>query len=717
MKKHTPYRMREIFKTFQVPTFTLPVLVRGLRCLLCLMFFLHLALPCASLAGDLWLPAVLSDHAVLQRGAATPIWGKATAGAEVSVTLGDVTTPTTADEQGNWKIELDLTKIGPGPFRMTVNSGSSEVALEDVVVGEVWLASGQSNMVRVLGATLGAAEEIAKSANASLRWFSVKYASADHPMQELQGQWRVTSPENSSGFSAVAYYFGKTLQNALDVPVGVIISAVGSALVETWTSRESLETVPELAAAAAKVRQQTVDYPRAKATYQSALRNWLEQAERADRREMTPERLLSDESLVWETLDMPHTPSDRSQPGAVWLRTTVAFPADQAGKTTFLELGSVHGFDEIYWNGQKIAETATDEALSMIRPYSVVRVPSGVVREGENDLAIRLYLPVATPFIEVAGEQLRLRNGIPLAGKWRQHREYSLPALKESEAAAEPVRPLPPPSPARNYSQLFNAMIHPLVPYRLAGVIWYQGESNATRADGYRTAFPLLINDWRKLWNQDDLPFYWVQLTAHYAKLSEPQSDSTWAALREAQTMTLALPFTGQAVTLDLGEAEDIHPTEKAPVGQRLAALALAKTYGHPVPYQGPVFESAHFGDGKAVLSFSDTAGGLVARPLSDQHALSKIPPKYAQLVRNSPDSELEGFELAGEDGVWYWADAQIDGVQVVVSSPRVPSPLAVRYAWANNPTANLWGKNELPAGPFRTQISPTHAPGSTPTR
>ncbi len=712
MKKCINYRMREILKTFQMPAFTLPVLVRGLRRPLCLVFFLHLAFPSAALAGELSLPAVLSDHAVLQRGPATPVWGKAAAGAGVIVALGDVETTTTADAQGNWRVELDLTKTGPGPFRMAVNSGSSEVTLEDVVVGEVWLASGQSNMVRTLGKTLGADEEIPKSANASLRRFSVVAASADHPMQELQGEWMVASPETSSGFSAVAYYFGKTIQKTLDVPVGVIISAVGSTVVETWTSRESLETVPVLAAAAEKVRQQTADYPGAKATYQQALREWLKQTGRTDRREVTPERLLADESLVWETLEMPHTPSDHAQPGAVWLRTTVVIPPDQAAKTTFLPLGIVHGFDEVYWNGQKIGATATDEALRMIRRDSFVRVPREVVREGANDLAIRLYLPVATPFLEVAEDQFRLRNGIPLAGKWRQHWEYSLPALKESEAAAEPVRPRPPPSPAKNYSQMYNAMIHPLVPYGLAGVIWYQGEANTNRAAEYRTAFPLLINDWRKLWKRDDLPFYWVQLTAFFAKPSAPQTDSTWAALREAQTMTLALPFTGQAVTLDLGEAEDIHPTEKAPVGQRLAAIALAKTYGHPVPYQGPVFESARFVDGKAILSFSDTTGGLAAKALPEKHALSKIPLKYEPLVRNSPDSELEGFELAGEDGVWYWADARIDGSQVVVSSPGVPSPLAVRYAWADNPTANLWGKNDLPAGPFRTEITTMSAPG-----
>ena len=695
------------------PNFPFPL--RFLRAALCVLFFLQISFPTTSLAGELSLPAIFSDHAVLQRGHDIPIWGKAAAGAEVVVSLGDARTTAKADGQGKWMAKLDLSKAGLGPLRMVVRSGSDEVAVEDVLVGEVWLASGQSNMVRTLGKSLGADEEIPKSANPSLRGFLVSAADADQPKEDLKGEWMVASPETSGRFSAVAYHFGKTIQETMKVPVGLIISAVGSTTVETWTSRESLDTVPTLAAAAEKVRQHAAGYPEAKAAYQPALKNWLEQTGRADRRKAAPEQLLAGESIVWETLEMPHTPSDHAQPGAVWLRTTVEVPAEQAGKTTFLQLGRVHGFDEIYWNGQKISATATDAALPMIRRDSFATVPREVVRAGSNDLAIRLYFPTATPFIEVARDQFRLRNGIPLAGKWRQHREYTLPALSESEVASEPSRPQPPPSPAKSYSKYFNAMMHPLVPYGLAGVIWYQGEANATRGEDYRTAFPLLIKDWRKLWNRNDLPFYWVQLPGHYAKPTKPQSDSDWAALREAQTMTLALPSTGQAVTLDLGEAEDIHPTEKAPVGRRLAAVALAKTYAQAVPFQGPVFESARFEKAKAVLSFSDIAGGLFAQVIPEKHALSKIPPRYAPLVRNSPNSELEGFELAGEDGVWHWADARINGSQVVVSSAAVPLPRAVRYAWADNPTANLWGKNGFPAGPFRTEASFTSAPSPTP--
>lgn len=705
-------RMRRILAMFH--TLPFPSRARSLRRAPWLALLIHLAFGAMTWGGELWLPAVLSDHAVLQRGPSTPVWGKAVPGAEVHMAFADLAATVQADGQGAWKAELDLSSTGPGPFSLTIRSGSDEVVLQDILVGEVWLASGQSNMVRTLGRTLGAEAEIPKSGNAMLRRFSVASASADQPLPDLKGNWMVTSPDNSGGFSAVAYYFGKTIQEALGVPVGIIIAAMGSSVVETWTSRESLDTVPELAAAAERVRQQTADYPGEKAAYQQALQEWLDQTGRADLREETPERLLNDESVAWEKVTIPNTPSERAKPGAIWLRRAVEVPAEKAGLTTFLELGILHGFEEVYWNGEKIGATPTDEALPMIRRGSVTRVPREVVREGVNDLAIRLYFPTATPFIEVAPDRFRLRNGILLAGDWEMHREYTLPAPTESEAAGEPVRPRPPPSPARNYSQLFNSMIHPLAPYGLAGVIWYQGESNTQAADLYRTAFPLLINDWRKWWNRDDLPFYWVQLTGYYAKTVEPQTDSRWAALREAQTMTLALPYTGQAVTLDLGEAEDIHPSEKAPVGHRLAAIALAKTYGRQVPHQGPVFESAHFADGKAVLSFSDTAGGLLAQPVPEKHALSKIPPKFVPLVRNSPNSELEGFELAGEDGVWYWADARIEGSRVVVTAAAVSSPRAVRYAWADNPTGNLWGKNGSPAGPFRTELPVTKA--ATPT-
>jgi sialate O-acetylesterase len=254
-------------------------------------------------------------------------------------------------------------------------------------------------------------------------------------------------------------------------------------------------------------------------------------------------------------------------------------------------------------------------------------------------------------------------------------------------------------------------MIAPLVPYGLAGVIWYQGENNAPRALQYHDTFPGLIADWRRLWQREDLPFFWCQLSAHKKKLAGP-AESAWAELREAQTKTLAVAHTGQAVTIDVGEAGDIHPRNKQTPGRRLADAALAKVYGKDRPTSGPSLAGVTLGGGKAVVEFDNTGGGLVAKPVPATHPITTIPPKSEPLVRNAPNSHLEGFALCGADGAWKWADAVIDGETVVVWNPQISEPVAVRYAWADNPTVNLFGKNGLPAVPFRTDNFPLSTAG-----
>jgi sialate O-acetylesterase len=249
-------------------------------------------------------------------------------------------------------------------------------------------------------------------------------------------------------------------------------------------------------------------------------------------------------------------------------------------------------------------------------------------------------------------------------------------------------------------------MVAPLIPYAISGVIWYQGESNIGRAWQYRTAFPLLIKDWRRQWGQGDFPFYFCQLANFKEKQAEP-GESVWAELREAQSATLALPRTGQAVLIDIGESRDIHPRNKKPAGERLAALALANNYEQAIPFSGPVYESSQFADGKAVLHFKHTDGGLVARPLPDTFDVETKIKETAPLIRNSPESELEGFAICGEDKKWGWARAMIDGDTVIVWSEKIPSPVAVRYAWADNPTGNLYNGAGLPASPFRTDDFP----------
>lgn len=493
------------------------------------------------LFAEVKLPSIISDHMVLEKTGKVPIWGKAAPGEEVQVALNGVSAKAKTGSDGKWMATLDLSKSGSGPFEMTVE-GSNKLTVKDVLVGEVWLASGQSNMAFLLDATVDAESEIAASANPLLRQFRVERTEAFAPAEDCKGEWTVAGPETAGKFSAVGYFFGKNLQKELGVPVGIINSSVGGTPCEAWTSPQAIDTVPHL-----------------KEARELALKE----------------------------------------------------AAAAAAKTTS---------------------------------------PAGA-----------------------KGKQPRRQNG---ANK-------------------------------KNPSLLFNGMINPIIPYAIRGAIWYQGEANAVRAWQYRTAFPLMINDWRAQWKQGDFPFYFCQL-ANFDKNKLPElADSPWAELREAQAQALKLPNTGMAVLIDLGESGDIHPRNKKPVGERLAKIAFANQYGKKVPFSGPVFESMKIEGSKARVAFSHIEGGLVAKALPATVNVKTKTGETAPLVRKSPNSELEGFAICGADNKWVWADAKIDGDSVVVWSDKVSEPVAVRYAWSENPVCNLFNKADLPAVPFRTDDLP----------
>jgi sialate O-acetylesterase len=474
----------------------------------------------AGLRADVRLPAIFSDHMVLQKSGKVPLWGRADPGEEVTVTFIGQTVRTTAGADGKWMATLDLSDSAPGPFELTIQ-GKNKLTIRDVVVGEVWVASGQSNMTWMLMDTAGGEAEASASENPRLRQFLVERNPSPQPVEDVAGRWVSASPATSGGFSAAGYYFGKRLQRELQVPVGLIHSSVGGTPAEAWISIGAIESVPELKATSARL-----------------------------------------------------------------------------------------------WTGRQKAD------------------------------------------------------------------------------------------PKKVASHLFNGMVAPLIPYAIRGVIWYQGEHNTGRAWQYRTTFPLLITDWRNRWGQGDFPFYFCQLANHRWKNPEPV-ESAWAELREAQSATLALPNTGQAVLIDTGEAHDIHPRNKKDAGERLAAIALAKTYGRAVPHAGPACKSVRFEGGKAILDFQQTEGGLIARPVPETFDLKTKTGATAPLIRNSPNSELEGFAICGEDRKWVWARAMIKGDTVVVWAEDVPEPVAVRYGWADNPTCNLYNAAGFPASPFRTDDFP----------
>lgn len=550
--------------------------------------------------------------------------------------------------------------------------------------------------------TSGAPEEIARSANPNLRQFLEKKNAAPESAETAEGEWVVASPESTGSFSAVGYYFAKRLQGELNSPVGIINSSWGGTPSEAWTSQLSIASVPELHESGLLKRKSLADHPAQKADYVEKMRQWLKAHSREDRPTSDVTAFagpdLSREGWVPVKLPGEVRGNGIAENGAVWLRKEIeATP----GSPLNLAL-PIDGFDSVYWNGKLLQQTTWESypGHGGVRRGGPLNIPADDVKPGKNILAIRLYQP-AGPAKFTADPKAGTQS---LGGEWLARTEFELPAVPSDNPC--PIPPKNPPRPQDIASFLYDGMIHPIIPYGIRGVIWYQGESNAGRAMQYRTAFPLLIQDWRKQWNRGDIPFYFCQLAGYMAKKPEP-GDSAWAELREAQSLTLALPKTGQAILIDIGESGDIHPQNKKDVGERLALIALANDYGKKIAFSGPVFATMKIEGGKAVLSFRHADGGLVAAPLPETFDVRKAANEKAPLVRNSPESQLEGFAICGADKVWHWADARIDGDKVIVSSPKVSEPLAVRYAWADNPTGNLTNQEGLPAGPFRTDDFP----------
>ena len=657
-------------------------------------------LPLGSALADVTLPTIFSEHMVLEKTAKVPVWGKADPGEKITVTLADQTASATAGEDGKWTLNLDLKDSGPGPFEMTVK-GKNEIKIADVVVGEVWVASGQSNMEWAVKNTTDAEAEIAKSANPMLRQFLVKKNAIPAPTDQMEGSWVIAGPGTTPGFTAVGYFFGKSLQKELNVPVGLINTSWGGTPSEAWTSTEALNTVPALKDSTERLLKDASTYSQRLKDYVEKLTAWLKANGRDDKKSDPAAFAGLDASKDgWTAVNLPGAITGPGLPnnGVVWLRRDIEFKT-KPQEDLKLTFGGIDGFEAFYRNGQLIKELPYDNILSAgaRRTYTV---PASAIKVGNNVAALRIFSPIVPAAVKSLPAQFDGQTS-----KWMAKAEQTFPALA-ANAEAAPTAPGNLPTPQNTSSYLFNGMINPVIPYAIKGAIWYQGESNAGRAFQYRTAFPLMITDWRTRWQQGDFPFYFVQLANYQVKESKP-AESGWAELREAQSLTLKLPNTGQAVIIDIGESGDIHPRNKKDVGERLAKIALARDYGKDLVYSGPVYQSMKVEDGKVRLTFDHLGGGLVAHPVPEKYDVNSGKKQTAPLVRNSPNSELEGFSICGEDKQWVWADAKIDGDSVVVWSDKVPKPVAVRYGWANNPNTNLYNKAGLPTSPFRTDDFP----------
>ncbi len=505
--------------------------------------FWHLGPLTAVCDGDIALPSILSDHMVLQQGQKLPIWGWGDPGEHVSVSFGSQEAKTVTGPDGTWKVMLDPLGASDQPQTMSV-MGKTKVDVHDVLVGEVWLCSGQSNMEWPLREARNADLALAAADDPMIRHTTVRNMGLQKPNHDYYGGWQLCTPESIGDFSAVGYFFGRNLRRTLHVPIGLIDNAWGGSACEAWVRRDLLAADPE---------------------YDLLLKSWTQ-----------------------------------SEANALWAASYAAYEQQ---------------YDK--WMQAQMAAKKTQQ--------TVPELPRG---DFENRL---------------------LTNGRP--------------------------------------GNLYNGRLAPVMPFGIRGAIWYQGETNASRAYQYRKLFPLMIQNWRDDWGQGDFPFYWVQLADFQDENSEP-SESEWAELREAQTRTLitARPHAGQAVIIDLGEANDIHPRNKEEVANRLSRWALANEYDQDLVFRSPEFQDVTFAGGKAIVKCAHAGSGL----------------------RTVDESEVKGFSIAGNDQRWMWATVRIiDPTTIEVSSADVPQPAAVRYAWSDNPICNVYSKEGLPLTPFRTDDWP----------
>ncbi len=626
------------------------------------------------------LPSFFTSNMVLQQKASLTLSGTGDPNTTITLRTGwskqEFTTQT--DHKGTWKLSIKTPKAG-GPYSISI-ADNEETRLDNIMIGEVWFCSGQSNMempVAGWGKVKNYEQEIQNANHPDIRFFQVKKATSLHPLQNVtpnMGGWVECSPSTVPEFSSLAYFYARELQNKLNVPVGVIDCTWGGTPAEAWTSMEALAQVMGFEATARQMIASNGNDNIMLNSYNQEIEKWKNKVYETDNGYTNGIPAWTGDSLNdsnWSTMSLPSYWESNVLPnfdGIVWFRKTINVPANWNGKELELSLGIIDDEDIVFWNGKQIAQGS---GYNQPRHY---RVPAELVKQGNNILTIRVFDTGGEGGIAGNPDQLYLKNGnssLPIDGMWKYRIGCSIKKL--------------PPSPANPMSSsypsvLFNAMVNPWAGFPVKGVIWYQGEANVGRATQYESLFQTLIADWRHHFQNADMPFYFVQL-ANYLQRKEVQSDSPWAALREAQAKALNMANTGMVVNIDLGEANDIHPKNKQEVARRLAAVALADTYGKKVESQAPTFNHYEVKGQNVELYFDQQSSKNTLRPNTD----------------------LKGFIVAGPDHVFYPAKAWTDGKTVTVTCEKVAYPIAVRYGWADNPECTLYSNGGLPVAPFRT--------------
>jgi len=623
------------------------------------------------LLAQVRLPRLVSDSMVLQRDRPIAIWGWASPQEEVTVEFNNRKYTTRADASKRWRLSLPPMKAG-GPYTMQIQA-SNQIILKDILIGDVWLCSGQSNMEMAMDHLEEKyADVIAHCENSNIRQFTVstkKYSFT--PLDDVEGRWISADAQSVLRFSATAYFFARSLYQKYKIPVGLIHSSWGSTPIEAWISEEGLHHFPDYVATANSYKDpQLVQSVLQKNNKNSA--SWFREAKLKDEGLAVGLQPWTHTAIdtTWGRMKIPGYWEDQGKTGlhgVVWFKKEINLSSADTGRDGLLELGTINDIDTTYFNGVQVG---TNQSSYSARRYAV---PASIIKAGANTITVRIVSKAGKGGF-VPGKIYCLRTAgstIELAGEWKYKIGVSMPAMPAITALWN--------QPA----SMFNGMIAPLIPYTLKGVVWYQGESNTGRPLEYGMLLKDMIDDWRARWGVHDLPFLIVQLPNYMPPPREPAA-SNWSLLRESQAkVASSLPACGLAVTIDAGEANDIHPLNKSIVGERLSLVARKVAYDEKqLVYSGPIYEAMRVDGNKIILSFSEIGSGLIA--------------KYGDTLRQ--------FAIAGEDKKFLWAHARIEGNTVVVWREGVSRPVAVRYAWADNPeSCNLYNKEGLPARPFRT--------------
>lgn len=622
--------------------------------------------------GQVRLPKLIGDGMVLQRDEEVKIWGWASPNEEIYISFLDSDYETTANEKGEWNIVLDEYEAG-GPYEMRI-AGSNSLLIKDIMIGDVWVCSGQSNMeLPMKRVSWVYPTEIATSENSFIRQFAVPHKyDFNVPHEDFEvGSWKSANPENVLEFSAAAYFYAKEIYNKYRVPIGLINSSLGGSPANAWMSEDALREFPQYLSEAYRLRDSNL-IRQIEETDKLRMQEWFSLLSKKDEGYKNSQMVwynpeMNDEE--WEEMKVPgfwENTNLGKMCGVVWFRTKVTLPSTFTQINSTLILGRIIDSDSVFVNGKLVGTTGYEWPP---RRYSI---PPGLLKQGENSIVVRVVSSSGKGAF-VPDKQYMLVAGsdtIDISGNWKfRPGAITQPLPNQTFMRWKPLG-------------LFNAMIAPLFNYRIKGVIWYQGESDAGRPGQYQKDFPAMIRNWRQKWGQGDFPFLFVQLPNFMDIRNEP-SESNWALLREAQLKTLSVQNTGMAVAIDLGEWNDIHPLNKKDVGKRLALAAQQIAYDdNDVVYSGPIYESMEVEGNKIILSFTNIGSGLIAKD----------------------SGELKQFAIAGIDSQFVWAKAKIEDDKVVVWHDSISNPISVRYAWADNPEgANLYNKEGLPASPFRT--------------